>query len=148
MINIHLLIEISNQSSYSNYKILKIKSFHEWANKCNCIIIWCQIISKLKRLVNMSELSGQDDILLVFKYRFYSLINHNLPVMANSKVNNHCSILISIDLYILGVTKRRKYEIKTIHRAYDYLFGFRNESTTPSGCSIPSVLNNKFSHSL
>ena len=76
------------------------------------------------------------------------MVDNNLPVMANSKVNNHCSILISIDLYILGVTKRRKYEIKTIHRAYDYLFGFRNESTTPSGCSIPSVLNNKFSHSL
>ena len=75
------------------------------------------------------------------------MMDNNLPVMANSKVNNHCSILISIDLYILGVTKRRKYEIKTIHRAYDYLFGFRNESTTPSGCSIPSVLNNKFSHS-
>ena len=33
------------------------------------------------------------------------MIDNNLPVMANSKVNNHCSILISIDLYALDVTK-------------------------------------------
>ena len=142
--------EQSENDWFQNTRFLKIKSFHKWSNKSHYQLIQNSCIGCSVWLICQN---CQDEMQFYLSwyidlYSNFLMVDNNLPVMANSKVNNHCSILISIDLYILGVTKRRKYEIKTIHRAYDYLFGFRNESTTPSGCSIPSVLNNKFSHSL